>query len=141
QSQDAGRAARPRRLSSRPAVGAADLIDRAGRRPAVRAWPVHPRGGGPDRDLPRRLLLGALAQGRLVLEHAGPRIHPDVDHRGGIFPGEGRRGVFAGLSAWAVGWAKAAETSAISQNVYSAVPTRMLRHRRAGTADQPACAT
>ena len=46
-----------------------------------------------------RVVLGALAQGRLVLEHAGARIHPDVDDRGGVFSGARRRDVFAGLFA------------------------------------------
>src|SRR5215813_2582881 len=49
----------------------AQLGDRARRRPALCARPVHPRGGGADRALSRRLVPGALGEGRLVLEHAG----------------------------------------------------------------------
>ena len=61
--------------------------------------PVHPHRRVTNRDLSHGGVLGTLAQGRLVLEHPGPGIHPDVDDRGGVFPGPRRRNVFAGLLA------------------------------------------
>src|SRR5580692_6648678 len=87
-------------LSSRLAVGAADLGDRTDRRPDAGARFVHPRCLRTADAVPDHHQFRAVPRRPLLLEQTRARIYDDVADRDDLLPHPRRRSLFARPPDW-----------------------------------------